>query len=277
MRVKMGGSAMHDITLREINGEPRAPDLEIAIRLGFDRPRNIRKLIERNAATLEGFGSLERARERDLDEGIPLHVERYSRGQPTDTYWLNEKQTLFITAKSNTPTAAAITVEMVEVFAAWRAGQLGDPDRGDADVLGFDVLNPDMPVKLALLREARNAFGRGAAQRLWAKLGLPDLCAPATPDAPPPDDGIKDILLFLQLECEVTGDWDDRVRTTKLAQAFNAWAEQTGREGMAPTSFTHRLIALARHYRDPDTGKRMHHAKRSNWYWFGLRHLMVAR
>lgn len=47
---------MDMITLTEIDGEPRALDLDVAARLGMKRPTNIRQLIEKNREELEAFG-----------------------------------------------------------------------------------------------------------------------------------------------------------------------------------------------------------------------------
>jgi hypothetical protein len=46
------------IPLTMIEEQPRARDLDIAERLGFQRPRAIRQVIERNRTELEGFGPL---------------------------------------------------------------------------------------------------------------------------------------------------------------------------------------------------------------------------
>ncbi|MBG0811224.1 hypothetical protein IY145_17860 [Methylosinus sp. H3A] len=49
--------AIADIAMMEMEGEARARDLDIAERLGFERPRDIRKLIERNIAELQRYGA----------------------------------------------------------------------------------------------------------------------------------------------------------------------------------------------------------------------------
>lgn len=41
-----------------LDGEPRVRDIELAERLGFDRPSNIRNLIQRNIKEIEALGSL---------------------------------------------------------------------------------------------------------------------------------------------------------------------------------------------------------------------------
>jgi hypothetical protein len=101
-----------DLTV--IDNEPRVQDLRLADALGFDRLRNIRKLIAKHAKALEKWGLLR------LEQTSPSA----SGGRPSKAYWLNERQALYITAKSDTETAADVTVAMVEVFAQWRAGTL---------------------------------------------------------------------------------------------------------------------------------------------------------
>jgi hypothetical protein len=63
-------------------------DIDLAESLGFDRPRDIRKIIARYQANLLNFGRCATVAQRP--EG----------GGPTATeYWLNKQQALFITAK----------------------------------------------------------------------------------------------------------------------------------------------------------------------------------
>ena len=73
-----------------IDGEARIRDTDLAESLGFDRPRDIRKIIARYKANLLKFGLCATVAQRP--EG----------GGPTATeYWLNKQQALFITAKSD--------------------------------------------------------------------------------------------------------------------------------------------------------------------------------
>lgn len=46
----------NSLTLTPIEGEPRIHDLQLAERLGFDRPRKIRDIIKRNQVKLLKFG-----------------------------------------------------------------------------------------------------------------------------------------------------------------------------------------------------------------------------
>lgn len=108
-----------DITIAElplsvIESEPRARDLDIGERLGFERPRVIRELIARNKAELEGFGSL------------PCHTANpgANGGRPATEYWLNEEQALLIATLSQAPKAAIVRAVLIRTFVAWRRGHL---------------------------------------------------------------------------------------------------------------------------------------------------------
>lgn len=94
-----------------INHEPRILDTLIAERLGYERPRAIRQIIERNVTELESFGV------------IATRRGAY-RNQPFTEYYLNEGQALVICALSRTPAAAQLRKAIIEVFMAWRAGTL---------------------------------------------------------------------------------------------------------------------------------------------------------
>lgn len=79
-----------EIQLRD--GEPRVLDTHLARRLGFGQERDIRKLIARHRGA--------------LDELAPRStVERGANGGDATEYYLNRKQALFITTKSETDKA----------------------------------------------------------------------------------------------------------------------------------------------------------------------------
>lgn len=86
--------------------------MEIADRLGISRPRDIRKLIERNKKELETFGT----------RATVAHVVR---GNPVIEYLLNEEQSLLVAAISNAPNAPAVRAMLIKVFVAWRRRHLG--------------------------------------------------------------------------------------------------------------------------------------------------------
>ncbi|MDQ0317763.1 hypothetical protein [Amorphus orientalis] len=98
----------------EVEGEPRIRDLDLADRLQWSRPREIRTLIARNLAELELHG------------GICCTTQQNTgrRGRPGKSYYLNEGQALVIAALSRTDRAAQIRKAIVDVFIAYRRGQL---------------------------------------------------------------------------------------------------------------------------------------------------------
>lgn len=96
------------------NGEPRVEDLMLAQALGFADPHSIRRLVRRYRPELAVFGEVFSKRKKPTSVG----------GRPGEAYFLNEEQAIFITAKSDTPRAAEITVEMVRVFRDYLKGEL---------------------------------------------------------------------------------------------------------------------------------------------------------
>ncbi|MEH3109003.1 MAG: hypothetical protein PGN22_02730 [Agrobacterium cavarae] len=114
-------TAIADIELSLIENEPRALDLDLAKRLGFSRPRDIRKLIERNLPELQRFGVCATVARTSSAKG----------GRPTDEYWLNEEQSLLTAVLSDTDNAAEVRFMIIKVFVAWRKGHLvGDINPG---------------------------------------------------------------------------------------------------------------------------------------------------
>jgi hypothetical protein len=101
-----------------VDDEPRIRDLDAGERLGFTRPRNIRKLIRsgRKIAELHKRSTVERY---EIRPGIE-HP-----GQPTDEFWLTEAQVLKLCARTETPIAEPILDDMIRVYIAVRRGLLG--------------------------------------------------------------------------------------------------------------------------------------------------------
>lgn len=164
--------ALSDLTT-DFDGEPRIRDILIGERLGYDRPRDIRKNIEKNLAELESYGMCAK---------LARVVERENRGTiEVQEYWPNEAQCLLICMFARTDAAAEVRKALIDVFMAWRRGQLppaNDDAGGSAspetpaaawDDLGRD----DVRLALTMVRECRIIFGRPAARDLWRHLPLP--------------------------------------------------------------------------------------------------------
>jgi hypothetical protein len=113
------------LTIREVEGwplgfdiddEPRIRDLDLADRLGYERPRKIRDLIAR----LILDEKLNDIHQRPTVGRWPGQVA----AQPVTEYWLTEAQALKVAAKSETEPADALLDEMIRVFLLARRGQL---------------------------------------------------------------------------------------------------------------------------------------------------------
>ena len=103
--------------LHVIDDEPRIHDLRLAEALGFGRVYDIRQLIQRNSGELVGFG--------EVYGTVPKTSRRG--GRPTTEYHLNEAQALLICMFSQTRRAAEVRKQLIEVFMAWRRGELTQP------------------------------------------------------------------------------------------------------------------------------------------------------
>jgi len=89
-------------------------DLDLAVRLGFERPRAIRQLIERNLPELERYGVCHAVWQTSGSEG----------GRPSTEYWPNEHQAALICILSKTPRAADVRQELIDVCMAYRYGRI---------------------------------------------------------------------------------------------------------------------------------------------------------
>ncbi|WP_438032415.1 hypothetical protein [Sorangium sp. So ce204] len=118
----MGGSG--ELALREVDGwtvgfrdgdsEPLVRDLDLGERLGFERPRKIRELIDR----MENDGKIAAVFRR------PTVGRRGFAEEIIDERWLTEAQALKVAAKSDTDVADALLDEMIRVYMLARRGEL---------------------------------------------------------------------------------------------------------------------------------------------------------
>jgi anti-sigma factor RsiW len=100
------------LTLHTINNEARILDTDLAQNLGYQLPRQVRELIKRNEAELNGFGTLS-------------HVTTNSSGgRPATAYYLNEEQALLVCMFSKTENAMLVRKQIIATFMAYRRGQL---------------------------------------------------------------------------------------------------------------------------------------------------------
>lgn len=104
-----------NITL--FQGEPRILDLTLAARLGMADPHKIRELISANASELRQHGEVSAHRAETTARG----------GRPGTAYYLNEPQALLVCMFSRTPKAAIVRKALIEVFMAYRRGEVSLP------------------------------------------------------------------------------------------------------------------------------------------------------
>lgn len=100
--------------LEQVEREPRVRDLVLAERLGFDKPHNIRRLIERNLDELRQHGEVFSTPEKTTLLG----------GRPGRSYHLNEGQALVLCMLTRTAKAAEVRRQVIAVYMAWRRGAL---------------------------------------------------------------------------------------------------------------------------------------------------------
>ncbi len=120
------------LTIADVEGEARILDTDLAARLGFASPIDIRKLVRRHADALGRMGVL-----------ATVAKTSSAGGRPGTDYYLNRKQAIFITAKSETPDATDITIEIIEWFDAYERGQIGATPR-------IDVRDPSQLSQIAI-------------------------------------------------------------------------------------------------------------------------------
>ena len=149
------------LSLTPINGEPRVHDLHLATHLGFADPYMIRKLIKRNESKLLSFGIVSTV--ETIHEGA---------GRPTNEYYLNQKQAIFICMKSETEKAFDVQADIVRVFDAYLNGEV----HGNLP-LSRDLKVRDLAYCVRVFSLSRDLWSKQmmlfAIRRLCRELSLP--------------------------------------------------------------------------------------------------------
>ncbi|MGA0564139.1 hypothetical protein ACO2RV_16970 [Ancylobacter sp. VNQ12] len=153
-------------------GEMGILDLALAKALGFERLRDIRKIIERHADELRTYGSLcENVIHETAQDGAVSTTETATdgavsskparrggkRGPIGKEFVLNEHQALVVSALSRTPNAAIVRKALIETFFAFRRGRAA-----------VSTTLPDMTQRAVrhrrMIRDAKIDFARVVAR-----------------------------------------------------------------------------------------------------------------
>ncbi len=151
------------LRVEDVDGASVVSHVSIGEMVGLRRPRELRRLIERNRALLEKSG-LVRCRNASIVSGK-------GRVQDTIEYLLNRDQAILVIQKSTGPRADEITAHVVRVFGMVQDGKLVPADYAAAVELqtsreqvadavpGFDALSEgfQQSVEAAAARGAREA------------------------------------------------------------------------------------------------------------------------
>ncbi|WP_114094459.1 hypothetical protein [Thalassospira xiamenensis] len=108
--------SVSDLETTITDAEPRICARHLGESLGFDRPRKIRDLIERNLEELRTYGPTpHRGAMVMIGSGAKRNVLEY---------WLNEEQALLICMFARTTRAQEVRREVIKVFTAWRQNRM---------------------------------------------------------------------------------------------------------------------------------------------------------
>jgi len=144
--------------------EPRIRDVDLAERLGYERPRKLRDIIRRyeKSGDLSGVHVRPTVGRTSMPHGGERQVT-------VDEYWLTEADALFIVAKSETAEAKALTREMIRVFRLAMRRQLPGQQLGPdpATERRLAALEKTMGDIAALLKQSLEQQHRPALPQLY--------------------------------------------------------------------------------------------------------------
>lgn len=130
---------MNELQLITVSGhnEPLVVDTDLGERLGYAQPRFIRRLIKSLSKNQE-FGQITmRAATARIAKSGAAGVGGVEEREVKE-YLLTERQALLVVSSSDTPRAFQLKAMIVDVFMAWRRGQLVPANNG---AISVDVLN----------------------------------------------------------------------------------------------------------------------------------------
>lgn len=124
------------------------------------------------------------------------------------------------------------------------ANDAGDPSNavGITDTLGLE--SPDdierMRVKIALIREARHAYGPRSARGLWEAIGLPDVRRIELPQGMLTADDLDPVMRdWIEARCVI--DPPARAQSTALYEDYCAWCDERDEEASPQQGFGRQL------------------------------------
>lgn len=207
----------------DFDDEPRIRDWMIGERLGYERPRKIRELIERHLEELTRYGVCPTVgRNRPMAGRNRPTVGRNrpmaGRASSSQEYWLNEGQALCIATISNAPRSPDVRQALILVFMSWRRGHL--PESPAQKSLEID--EDRLPLYLSLVREMRLAHGKAAARALWHQLPLPH------PEIKHVSKKINDEIIKAFLEECIIPSKGAVIRGAALYKAYVDWCASNG-------------------------------------------------
>jgi hypothetical protein len=131
--------------------EPMIADLELATRLGYAKPANIRQLIKRMVDA------------KQLGERCCTVQQRpESGGKEFDVYYLTETQSLKVIARSKTDVADKILDEVIAVYMAYRRGLL-------SPVVAPSLTLSEQRTAIMAALQRQSSAGSLEAAALWLK------------------------------------------------------------------------------------------------------------
>jgi phage regulator Rha-like protein len=134
-----------------VEGELRIRDADLGERLGYSDPTQIRELIDRHKESVSKISILRTMRK----------ITGGKAGRPANEYYLNRKQAIFVTAKSETETATDITIEIIERFDAYERGVLRTEQRrlseDDCKAIG-DIIEKVLKDEMQALLQEHELF-----------------------------------------------------------------------------------------------------------------------
>lgn len=229
-----------EVALFEDAPEPYIPDIELGRRLGFKRPWDVRRLIRRwyDSGHLVDTRCERRSQSDDVNSrrggaNAPHGVAR--RGRPANAeYFLGEADTLFIVTKSETDLATEITKQIIQVFMAWRRGQLAQPKADPALAAIHDELKAlrlltthiakavGIPLPHSIAREAkgRNRRHHSLEKSPGIQLHVEHLFELGR--------------TYAEIVESVHVTFHLKISKTSLSRAYQRWTVRTGRTAWGP-------------------------------------------
>lgn len=223
-----------EVALLDGEPNPRIHDVEMGRRLQFKRPRKIREIIKRwyDAGMLDDTLCY-RPRDAARHGGAREKLGDFEYRQlPEYEFFLGEADALFIASKSETHLAVSLTKQIIQVFMAWRRGQLAQPKTDPAIGQALAAIHEEIKAVRVLTTHIAQAVGISLPRAIAREAKSRNRRHHSLEKYPGIQLHVEHLFglgkTYAEIQESVLTTFHLRLSTSALSRAYQRWTVRTG-------------------------------------------------